>query len=154
LDSDRSWFGIKAKIRALKLKEPKLELVILDYVGLIKDSNFRERYREIGEISAEAKSLAMELKVTFVLVSQLNRDADDRPPRLSDLRESGNLEQDADLVGLLFQPSKFDPSQPQDLVYLNVAKNRHGATGVIELRFNEETVSFSDWTRERAAVEE
>ena len=151
LDSDRSWTGIKSKIRSLKLREPNLAVVILDYVGLIKGSNFRERYREVGEISAEAKSLAMELKVVLVLVSQLNREADDRPPRLSDLRESGNLEQDADLVGLLFQPSKFDSSQPQDLVYLNVAKNRHGAIGAIELRFNEETVSFSDWIRERPA---
>jgi replicative DNA helicase len=151
LDSDRSWTGIKSKIRSLKIREPKLALVILDYVGLIKGSNFRERYREVGEISAEAKSLAMELKVLVILVSQLNREADDRPPRLSDLRESGNLEQDADLVGLLFQPSKFDSSQPQDLVYLNLAKNRHGATGAIELRFKEETVSFSDWMCERPA---
>jgi replicative DNA helicase len=150
LDSDRSWQRLLAKIRALKLKQPELALVIIDYVGLIKTPGDRERYLELGQISSEAKELAMALNIGVILCSQLNRAVEsrnDKRPQLSDLRESGNLEQDSDLVMLLFRPGYYDADfKPRDLLYLDIAKNRNGATGLIKLKFDERTVSFHDWT--------
>jgi replicative DNA helicase len=150
LDSDRSWPRLLAKIRALKLKHPKLALVIVDYIGLLQTPGDRERYLELGQISSEAKELAMALDIGVILCSQLNRAVEsrnDKRTQLSDLRESGNLEQDSDLVMLLFRPSYYDADfKPRELVYLDVAKNRNGATGVLKLHFDERTVSFTDWT--------
>ena len=155
LDSDRSWDRIKAKIRALKLREARLSLVVLDYVGLFSAPvPGGERYLEIGRISSEAKGLAIELELALVLLSQLNREVEnrlDKRPKLSDLRESGCLEQDADIVGLLYRPVYYDENfRPAELGEFDVAKNRDGATGRIKLRFDERTVSFSDWTEPQA----
>ncbi len=153
LDSDRSWDRIKAKVRALKLKEPNLALVILDYVGLLS-AQFHgerrlERYLEIGRISSEAKGLAIDLDLGILLLSQLNREVEgrtDKKPKLSDLRESGCLEQDGDVIGLLYREIYYNENaRYKDLAELEIAKNRDGCTGVIKLRFQEETVSFSDW---------
>ena len=119
--------------------------MIVDYAQLIEGPKAKERYLEVGAISAEAKALAKELHVVFYLVSQLNREAEDRRPRKSDLRESGNLEQDADFIGLLFRAAKFDEKQPEDLMFCDVVKNRHGPVGLIPLCFNPRTVSFTDW---------
>jgi len=153
LDSDRSWDRIKAKVRALKLKEPNLALVILDYVGLLSaqlhGERRLERYLEIGRISSEAKGLAIDLDLGILLLSQLNREVEgrtDKKPKLSDLRESGNLEQDGDLIGLLYREIYYNENaRYKDLAELEIAKNRDGCTGIIKLRFQEETVSFSDW---------
>lgn len=150
LDSERSWDRIKANLRALKLREPRVALALVDYIGLLSAPVPRgERYLELGRISSEAKGLAMELEIGVVLLSQLNREVEgreDKRPRLSDLRESGCLEQDADVVALLYRDSYYNErAWPRQLSELNIAKNRDGATGVIKLRFNEETVSFSDW---------
>lgn len=151
LDSDRSWDRIKAKINALKLREPKLALAIIDYVGLLSAPVPRgERYLEVGRISSEGKSLAVELEIGVLLLAQLNREVEGRPekrPKLSDLRESGSLEQDADLVGLIYREAYYNENaRPKELTELDIAKNRDGRTGVIKLRFNEDTVCFSDWT--------
>ena len=150
LDSDRSWDRIKAKIRALKLREPSLKLVIIDYIGLLNAPVPKgERYLELGKISSEAKGQAIELDLGIVLLSQLNRQVEDRTdkkPRLSDLRESGCLEQDADVVGLLYREVYYNQKTTyKDLAELDIAKNRDGRTGTIKLTFREETVSFSDW---------
>lgn len=150
LEYDRSWERIKAKLRALKLKEPTLQLAMVDYIGLLslpRTERRAERYLELGLISAEAKDLAMDLNMGVILLSQLNREADGKRPQLSHLRESGNLEQDADVVGLLYRPSYYDSTfRPRDLAELDIAKNRDGATGSVKLRFVAETVSFSDWS--------
>jgi replicative DNA helicase len=150
LHSERSWDRIKAKMRSLKLKEPKISLVIVDYVGLLSApvSKGGERYLEIGRISSEAKSVAIELEVGFVLLSQLNREVESRGdgrPKISDLRESGNLEQDADVVGLLYRESKYNEAAARDKAELIIAKARNGDIGKIPLRFDDRTVSFSDW---------
>lgn len=151
LDSDRQWDRIKSKIRSLKLREPNLSLAIIDYVGLLlaPSSRNNERYLEVGRISAEAKRLAIDLNIGVVLLSQLNRDVESRSekrPQLSDLRESGSLEQDADVVCFLYRDAYYNrESSLHDLAELNVAKNRDGVTGVLKLRFNKQTVSFSDW---------
>jgi replicative DNA helicase len=156
LDSDRSWDRIKAKLRSLKIREPGLKLVVIDYVGLLSAPvPGGERYLEIGRISSEAKGMAMDLELGVVLLSQLNREVEsrrDKKPQLSDLRESGNLEQDADIVGLLFREAYYNENaRPADLAELNIAKNRDGATGIIKLQFNETTVSFDDWTEPSTA---
>jgi replicative DNA helicase len=152
-DSDHSWDRIQAKIRSLKLREPNLSLVVIDYVQLLSASvPSRERYLEVGRISSEVKRLALDLKIGIVLLSQLNREVEsrsDKRPQLSDLRESGSLEQDADIVGLLYREAYYDrEAVPHELTELNIAKNRDGMTGVIKLCFNERTVSFSDWVEE------
>lgn len=153
LDSDRQWDRIKSKIRSLKLREPNLSLAVIDYVGLISAPvRNGERYLEVGRISAEAKRLALDLHIGVVLLSQLNRDVEsraDKRPQLSDLRESGSLEQDADVVCFLYRDAYYNrETKFRDLAELNVAKNRDGVTGMLRLRFNEQTVSFADWYEE------
>jgi replicative DNA helicase len=134
----------------LKLKEPSLALAIIDYVGLLSAPVPKgERHIEVGRISSEAKGLAIELDMGVLLLSQLNRLVEgrtDKRPKLSDLRESGSLEQDGDVVGLLYRGAYYDePGEPRDKAELEIAKNRDGATGRIYLTFTEETASFTDW---------
>jgi replicative DNA helicase len=149
LHADRSWDRIQAKIRALKLREPKICLVIVDYVQLLSAPVLKgERYLEIGRISSEAKGLAIDLGIGFALLSQLNRDVENRSdnrPKLSDLRESGNLEQDADVVAVLYRESKYNDKASRDRAELIIEKNRNGDIGSIPLRFDAPTVSFHDW---------
>jgi replicative DNA helicase len=150
LHGEKSWDRIKAKIRTAKLKNPNTSLVIVDYVGLLSapSGNRSERYLEIGRISSEAKTLAIELNIGFVLLSQLNREVESRPgcrPKISDLRESGNLEQDADVIGLFYRESYYNDKAPKDYAELDVAKVRNGKTGIIPLKFDECTTSFTDW---------
>jgi replicative DNA helicase len=148
LDGHRSWDVIKAKIRALRQKRP-VDLIVVDYAQLLSAPVPKgERYLEVGRISAEAKNLAVELDAAFLLLAQVNREVENRTnkrPQLSDLRESGNLEQDADIVGFLYRPYVYGEDQPKDLAELNIEKNRNGARGRILLRFAEETTWFSDW---------
>ena len=137
------------------MKEPTLALVIIDHIGLLSAPIKKgERYQELGKISSESKALAMELNVCVILTSQLNRQVEertDRKPRMSDIRESGGLEQDCDLAALLYREKQYNPdAHPHDLAELDIQKNREGSTGIIKLRFNAETVSFSDWTEPQA----
>jgi replicative DNA helicase len=150
LQGEQAWDRIKAKIRSLKLKQPNISLIIVDYVGLLSASLAKggERYLEIGRISAEAKNLATELEAGFVLLSQLNRVVElrgDGRPKMSDLRESGNLEQDADVVGLLYREYKYNENADNNRAELMIAKARNDDIGKIPLRFDDRTVSFSDW---------
>jgi len=147
----RSLERIKVLLRAIYLREPNLAMVIMDYAQLL-DAPVAEkkRYLEISKISADAKGLAVEFNAAVVLLSQLSRDVEKntapgqqgkaRRPRLSDLRESGSLEQDADLVFLLHRDQNAS-NEPTELI---VAKNREGRIGSVNLRFNEKTVSFED----------
>jgi len=158
LDSDCHWDRIKSKIRSLKLREPNLSLAMIDYVGLISAPvRNGERYLEVGRISAEAKRLALDLHIGVVLLSQLNRDVEsrsDKRPQLSDLRESGSLEQYADVVCFLYRDAYYNrETKFRDLAELNVAKNRDGVTGLLKLRFNEQTVSFADWIDQAAGAD-
>ena len=149
----RSWETIKALLRALKLREPNLSLVIIDYAQFLSAPVAeKKRYLEVSKISAEAKGLALEFNAAVMLLSQLSRDVEKNPtkpgppsifrhPRLSDLRESGSLEQDADIVFFLHRDGS-DESAPTQLI---VAKNREGRIGEVDLRFNRQTVSFEDW---------
>jgi replicative DNA helicase len=149
LGGTRSWELIKTWLRGVKLRDPKLALVVIDYAQLLSAPvEEKKRYLEVSKISAESKGLALELNAATLLLSQLSRDIEkqsDKRPRLSDLRESGSLEQDADLVFLLFREWSYDKSKDRNDAELNLAKNRDGRTGVINIRFDEETLTFSDY---------
>lgn len=131
-----------AKCRVLKRREG-LDLVLLDYLGLLRPDNTRlPRHEQVSSMSRAIKMLAQELQLPIVVLSQLNRDADDsnRPPRLSDIRESGAVEQDSDCVLFLHRPSedRADP-EPLDLI---MAKNRQGETGLLRLMYRGQFFRF------------
>lgn len=148
LDRNHAWDKIKAEVDLLKIRQPSLALVVIDYLGLLSAPVPRgERYLEVGRISSEAKIMANNLDMSVMMLAQLNREVENRPdkkPRLSDLRDSGCIEQDADVVALLFRESYYTTTAPQDVAECNIAKNRDGPTGVIPLRFNAKCVTFTD----------
>ncbi len=130
---------IRAKCRKLKI-EKDIGLIVIDYLQLVQGSNNRKngsREQEISEISRSLKILAKELNVPVVALSQLSRAAekrDDKRPMLSDLRESGAIEQDADIVMFLYRDDYYNPeSEKKDIAEVIIAKHRGGSTGTIEL---------------------
>ena len=126
---------IRAKCRKLKL-EKNIGLIVVDYLQLISGTNSRRngsREQEIAEISRSLKILAKELDVPVIALSQLSRAADHRP-MLSDLRESGSIEQDADIVIFLYRDDYYNPdSEDRNLAEVIIAKQRSGSTGTIKL---------------------
>ena len=132
---------MRTKARRLK-SEHNLGLIIVDYLQLVKGRNIENRVQEVAEISQGLKNLARELKVPVLALSQLSRSIEHRgsgsAPQLSDLRESGSIEQDADVVMFLYR------EDPEDLqsVKLSIAKHRNGALRTIDLRFRGERVRF------------
>ena len=130
---------IMSKCRKLKL-EKNIGMVIIDYLQLIQGSNSRRngsREQEISEISRSLKILAKELNVPVIALSQLSRAVEQRPdhrPMLSDLRESGAIEQDADLVMFLYRDDYYNPeSEKKDIAEVIIAKHRGGSTGTVDL---------------------
>ncbi len=129
---------IRAKCRKLKI-EKNIGMVVIDYLQLIQGNNKRNgsREQEISEISRSLKILAKELNVPVVALSQLSRAAEQRPdhrPMLSDLRESGAIEQDADIVMFLYRDDYYNQdSEKKDIAEVIIAKHRGGTTGTIEL---------------------
>lgn len=130
---------IRAKCRKLKL-EKDIGLVVIDYLQLIQGSNNKRngsREQEISEISRSLKILAKELDVPVIALSQLSRAAEQRPdhrPMLSDLRESGAIEQDADIVMFLYRDDYYNQdSEKKDIAEVIIAKHRGGSTGTVEL---------------------
>ncbi|HNP89572.1 MAG: Replicative DNA helicase [Microgenomates group bacterium ADurb.Bin219] len=131
---------MRTKARRLQL-EKGLELIMVDYLQLVKGRNLENRVQEVGEISMGLKNLARELKVPVIACSQLSRAVEVRGgqrPRLADLRESGSIEQDADVVMFLYREDEDNLEN----VTLEIAKHRNGPTGVIHLRFVPNRVSF------------
>lgn len=133
-------------IRALCLKEIKngLDFVVIDYLGLVKSSRpHSSKYLEVSDISRELKLLAGELNVPIMTLCQLSRSPSERQnkrPMLSDLRDSGSIEQDADIVILVYRDEYFNPhTDKKGFIELIIPKHRHGATGVCELMFNKTT---------------
>jgi replicative DNA helicase len=141
---------IRAKARRLKQRQ-QLELVVVDYMQLMSSPKKTEsRQQEVSEISRSMKLLAKELEVPVVAISQLNRGPEartDKKPQLSDLRESGSLEQDADVVILLYREDAFEKESPRageaDFI---VAKHRNGPTGTITVAFQGHYSRFIDMT--------
>lgn len=132
---------VKAKARRLHRRHG-LKLLVVDYLQLIRPSRPNQsRNVEVSEISSSLKSIAKELGLPLIALSQLNRDseANNREPGLRDLRDSGSIEQDADIVGLLHRPN-----MESDSVTLNIAKHRQGPCPKIPLRFDGETFTFTE----------
>lgn len=131
---------MRTKARRL-MAEHGLKLIVVDYLQLIKGRGLENRVTEVGEISQGLKNLARELKVPVLSLSQLSRSVEQRgekSPQLSDLRESGSIEQDADVVMFLFRDNPDDVSS----VKLNIAKHRNGPLRQVDLRFRGERIKF------------
>lgn len=137
---------ICANARRLKARHG-IGLVVVDYLQLIEgDQAGESRQEQIGKISRRLKQLAMELDIPVIGISQLNRQAEareDHRPRMSDLRESGAIEQDADVVMLLHRPEYYDENDYPGLAELDIAKNRNGATGTARLFFRKTITKFN-----------
>jgi replicative DNA helicase len=149
LDRETGWPNIRREIR--RRKRDGLDLVILDYLTLLDLPTGKNERRDlaVGRVANDAKQLALSLNLAFILLSQLNRKSEDRSdpePIISDLRDSGDIEQAADLIVFPFRPIVYDPDfRPRDKAFLKVAKARDLPTGKIPVRFNAEITSFSDW---------
>ncbi|HCJ12248.1 MAG: replicative DNA helicase [Verrucomicrobia bacterium GWF2_51_19] len=145
---------MRAKARRLAMKN-KLGLIVIDYLQLISGTDNRvQREQQISEISRGVKAMAKELHVPVVVLSQLNRDSERerRQPRLSDLRESGAIEQDADLVLLLAkkrEQEEEDDSDPNVLRDLIIAKQRNGPVGTIPLVFKRNLTRFESFSSQQ-----
>jgi len=134
------------KARQAKMRE-NIDMVIVDYLQLMHGRSRRpdDRVQEVSAISRSLKGLARELKLPVLAVSQLSRAPEQRPDRrpiLSDLRESGSIEQDADVVMFIFRPEYYKPEEKPGIAEIIVAKHRNGPTGTIELRFRREQTRF------------
>src|SRR5437016_1866620 len=155
---------LRAKTRRLRAQHD-VQLLIVDYLQLLRSTSRRaqdNRQLEISEISAGLKGLAKELKIPIIVVAQLNRQPEARSggkPRLSDLRESGSIEQDADLVGLLVRPEIYEEDEEARAekageAELIIAKQRNGPVGEIPLTFLKEFTRFEDRARNVSEPEE
>jgi len=135
---------LRAKSRRLKAQKG-IKLVAVDYLQLLQPPRAENRQQEVSIISRGLKSLAMELEIPVIAVSQLNRaveSREDRKPRMSDLRESGAIEQDADLVLLLHREGFYDPEKNPRLTEAIIAKQRNGPTDTVKLTFLTECMRF------------
>ena len=144
---------IRAKCRKMKL-EKNIGLVVVDYLQLVQGSNKRgaSREQEIAEISRSLKILAKEINVPVIAISQLSRAPEQRPdhrPMLSDLRESGSIEQDADIVMFLYRDDYYnEDSEKKNIAEVILAKHRSGSTGTVELLWMGNYTKFANIARQ------
>lgn len=142
---------IRSKARKLAQEMGGLGVIIIDYLQLITGSKGENRQQVVSEISRELKILAKDLKVPVIALSQLSRAVEqrqDKRPMLADLRESGSIEQDADIVAFLYrdayyQKEQADSQEANNVTELNLEKNRHGSLGTVKLYFHKEYTKFS-----------
>ncbi len=150
-----SIFELRAKCRRL-MSQHKIDMIMVDYLQLMTGpSSSGNREQEVSNISRSLKALAKELMVPVITLSQLNRSveqrAGDKRPQLSDLRESGAIEQDADMVFFIHRPEYYgltedaDGNDTKGLAELIIAKHRNGETGIVQLKFKKEFAQFTDW---------
>ncbi len=152
---------IRAKCRRLANSEKGLALVVIDYLQLIQGGAryAGNRQQEVSEISRSLKTMALELKVPVVALAQLSRSVElreDKRPIMSDLRESGSIEQDADIVSFLYRddyynPDKHDLSSNTSVTEFIVGKHRSGNTGTVELLFEKNFSNFIDYIKKEGA---
>ena len=140
---------IRSKARRLKQRHPNLGLIIVDYLQLMTSGTTAEnRVQEVSQISRSLKVLARDLEVPILALSQLSRAVEqrhDKRPILSDLRESGSLEQDSDIVIFIYRDEYYnDESDQQGLAEIHVAKHRNGPTDTVKLSFLRRYAKFSD----------
>lgn len=157
----RSVMQIRSRARRLRQEQGDLALIVVDYLQLMDGTGREEnRTQEVSSISRGLKLLAMELEVPVLALSQLSRKCEDRAdkrPQLADLRESGSIEQDADLVAFLFRPEHYMTAEEaaannlRGAAELNIAKQRNGPTGKIDLYFRAECARYESMTRRDAS---
>ena len=141
---------IRSKAKRLAQENDCLGLIVIDYLQLIEGRGRENRQQEVSEISRQLKILAKELKVPVIALSQLSRGVDqrnDKRPILSDLRESGSIEQDADIVAFLYREAYYkrdEQEEPDNVTELILEKNRHGSLGTVQLFFLKEYAKFSN----------
>jgi replicative DNA helicase len=145
-------FQLKAKARRIKAMH-EIGLIIVDYLQLLDAPKVESRQQEIAVISRQLKGLAKELSVPVIAVSQLSRAVEQREgnrPRLSDLRESGAIEQDADVVMMLYRSDYYEPDNAKhtNMAELIIAKQRNGPTGSLKLQFTKECLRFGSLARD------
>jgi replicative DNA helicase len=148
--SDLSPSDLRTRARRLARDQGQLGLVIVDYIQLMRVVGFSEnRTQEVGEISRSLKALAKELKVPVVALSQLNRSLEqraDKRPVMSDLRESGAIEQDADLICFIYRDEVYHPdSGEKGTAEIIVGKQRNGPIGTVKLTFQGKYTSFENF---------
>ncbi|MDB5308387.1 MAG: dnaC [Gemmataceae bacterium] len=148
----RSMIQIGATARRLMKKEEKsngLKLIVIDYLQLIEPENRRDpRQEQVAQISRRLKFLARDLNIPVVALAQVNRASEDRQdhkPRLSDLRESGSIEQDADVCMMLHRPGKFDGTQEDNILEIIIAKQRNGPTGEVTLTYLKQYMRYENY---------
>lgn len=139
---------IRSHMLRLQAEYGQLGLVVVDYLQLMRGTGKKERWQEVGEFSVDLKNLARELDTPVLALSQLSRAVEGRTskvPMLSDLRESGNLEQDADMVMFLYREELYNAeTDKKGIAELHIAKHRNGQVGVVPMRFEPSTTKFSD----------
>ena len=163
---------IKTKARKLKMQYPNIELIVIDYLGLIEGLQNRDRHLEVSVISRGLKTLARELEIPIIALSQLNRELEKRTnkrPMISDLRDSGSIEQDADLIMFVHRedvyrqleerrkelkakeegkyqekPKMEEISSDEVMAEIIIGKQRNGPTGIIELNFQKSLTKFEE----------
>ena len=143
--------SLRSIARKLK-RENDIKLIIIDYLQLLEGTRRENRNLEISEISRSLKILAKELDIPIIALSQLSRSVESRQvkkPMLSDLRESGSLEQDADIVMFLYREDYYNPeTENKNITDVIIAKNRNGPTGTIPVYFHKEYVRFQDLAKD------
>jgi len=162
---DDQWIAtlpqMKSKLRRLKIEKWHLDLVVIDYLQLMSWAGWKyewNRVQEVSQLSRWLKELAKELNVPIMALSQLSRWVEqriDKQPMLSDLRESWSIEQDADVVMMLYREDYYDPDTDRKWATdLLVRKNRHGETWAVELLFRGKTMKFEqvlwDWNWDKS----
>ena len=155
---------MRSKARRL-YQERGMDLLIVDYIGLVQgNGRIQNRVQELSEITRNLKGLARDLNIVLIAVSQLSRAVEMRPshrPQLSDLRDSGSIEQDADVVTFIFREDQYFTEEeweqrfperlyPQNVAELIVAKHRHGPTGSVHLYFRDQFARFEELAKEEA----
>jgi replicative DNA helicase len=145
---------MRAKARRLAVEQKKLDLIIVDYLQLMSGSSRRteSRQQEVSQISRELKALAKELSVPLIALSQLSRAPEtrtDHKPQLSDLRESGSIEQDADVVAFIYREEQYNRTEENaGIAEILISKQRNGPTGAVKLAFLKEFTRFENMWRE------
>lgn len=155
IDDSANLSALEIRTNAKRLQsEHGLDLVIIDYIQLMKGSKSENRQQEISNISRSLKQLAKELKIPVIALSQLSRATEqrtgDKRPILADLRDSGAIEQDADVVMFVFREERYDPTpENKGIAEIIIGKQRHGPIGTVELAFLGDLTRFENLTDER-----
>ena len=153
IDDSPALHYLEIRRRARKYKKKyRIKQIIIDHLQLMRGDNTSNRDREIGSITAGLKALAKDLQIPVILLSQLNRKLEDRGnkrPKLSDLRDSGNIEQDSDVVCFLYRDEVYNKkTDDAGIAELNIAKQRNGPTGMIKLAWLKDYATFENLERE------